>query len=58
MDNMDNIDKSEINFEDIYKVIRISDETDNISENLLDTEKSSKNCCSYLSKFFCFFLYN
>jgi len=52
------MDETEINFEDIYKVNRISEKTDNISENLLDTEKSSKNCCRYLSKFFCFFLYN
>lgn len=53
------MDETEINFEDIYKVNRISDETDNISENLLDTEKSSKNCCfyNYLFRYICFFLY-
>lgn len=53
------MNENEVNFEEIYNVNRISDETDNnMSENLLDKEKSSKNCCSYIFKVFCFFLYN
>ncbi len=51
-----NTDEAEVKFEEIYKVNRISD-GDSMSENLLDKDKSSKNCCSYLFRYICFFLY-
>lgn len=53
---MNTDDENEITFGEIYKVNRISD-GDSMSENLLDNNKSAKNCCSYLFRYICF-LYN